>query len=100
MRKYVPWIVIAASLITLACGSLNKLINSSSPQVIVVTATPEDESMYIAVDPTPTEAATSVQETATVAPADIPFSSLGFLPKERRPIDGTSLATRLRLRPC
>lgn len=47
MRRYAPWIVIGVSLVTLACGSLNNLINSSAPQVIVVTATPEDTDMAV-----------------------------------------------------
>lgn len=62
MRRYVPWIVIAISIFTIACGSLNSLVNESAPQVIVVTATPSDDEYEAIVEPT---VDVSAAETAT-----------------------------------
>lgn len=52
MRRYVPWIVIAVSITTMACGSLGNLFNETAPQVIVVTATPSDDENAAQAEPT------------------------------------------------
>lgn len=70
MRRYVPWIVIAISIFTIACGSLNSLVNESAPQVIVVTATPSDDEYEENVEPTADASAaeTATSEALAVAP--------------------------------
>lgn len=62
MRKYVPWIVIAVSVFTIACGALSNLANDSAPQVIVVTATPNSDDVQASLEPT---VDLTVAETAT-----------------------------------
>lgn len=72
MRRYVPWIIIATSLFTMACGALSNLVNDTAPQVIVVTATPSDEELVASnespADATPVIEATAEQPTAVAVP--------------------------------
>jgi len=72
MRRYVPWIIIATSLFTMACGALSNLVNDTAPQVIVVTATPSDEELVASnespADATPAIEATAEQPTAVAVP--------------------------------
>ena len=71
MRRYVPWIVIAISIFTIACGSLNSLVNDSAPQVIVVTATPNDDEYETIVEPTADVAAAETATSEALAAAPI-----------------------------
>jgi general L-amino acid transport system substrate-binding protein len=76
MRRYAPFIIIGISLLTMACGSLGRLVSEAvpTPEVIIITATPQDSadqevSLQLTETPVPVDVAPTSDTTAvTTAP--------------------------------
>ena len=76
MRRYAPFIIIGISLLTMACGSLGRLVSEAvpTPEVIIITATPQDTadqevSLQLTETPVPVDVAPTADTTAvTTAP--------------------------------
>lgn len=86
MRRYAPFIVIGISLLTMACGSLGRLVSEAvpTPEVIIITATPQktadqEVSLQLTETPVPVDVASPADTTAATtepAPASIGESTL------------------------
>ena len=76
MRRFAPFIIIGISLLTMACGSLGRLVSEAvpTPEVIIITATPQDTadqevSLQLTETPVPVDVAPTADTTAvTTAP--------------------------------
>ena len=76
MRRFAPFIIIGISLLTMACGSLGRLVSEAvpTPEVIIITATPQDSadqevSLQLTETPVPVDVAPTADTTAvTTAP--------------------------------
>lgn len=86
MRRYAPFIIIGISLLTMACGSLGRLVSQAvpTPEVIIITATPQDSadqevSLQLTKTPVPVDVAPTADTSAVTtepAPASIGESTL------------------------
>jgi len=74
MRRFVPLLIIGITLFSVACGTLGQLAdqgaNDQSPQVIVVTATPETGDREVDLSTAPTTAPESTAEAAPTVVVD------------------------------
>jgi len=77
MRRFAPFIIIGISLLTMACGSLGRLVSEAvpTPEVIIITATPQDSadqevSLQLTETPVPVDVAPTSATTAVATAPD------------------------------
>jgi general L-amino acid transport system substrate-binding protein len=81
MRRFAPFIIIGISLLTMASGSLGRLVSQAvpTPEVIVITATPQDTadqevSLQLTETPVPVDVAPTADTSAVATPEPAPAS--------------------------
>ena len=77
MRRFAPFIIIGISLLTIACGSLGRLVSQAvpTPEVIIITATPQDNadqevSLQLTETPVPVDVAPTADTSAVATAPD------------------------------